>query len=263
MKYIILAFDDGRKDQYTNAFRILKKYGLVGSIYVTTGFVDGDMPLENVFLSSKEGAMTIDEIKECNDYGIEIGSHSDTHINDTNDILVSLNKLKKWNIIKNDETIGFASPSSDICLENISTIDPIKNKLSYVRSGTQARRNGLWYSMIYFFNTKVNSNILFWILNKKSIFNIYYTPKCIPSVTIRNTTHVKNIIHLIKKMPDNYAAVLLFHSIKEDDYNGFQDAWCYRCKDFEDICKFLCENDHVKVSKLADIVRKVDVNGLI
>ena len=38
-KTVVLSFDDGREDTYTNAWPILKQYGLRGTINVVTDFI--------------------------------------------------------------------------------------------------------------------------------------------------------------------------------------------------------------------------------
>jgi len=38
-KPVILSFDDGYEDNYTNAYPILKKYNLKATIFIVTGFV--------------------------------------------------------------------------------------------------------------------------------------------------------------------------------------------------------------------------------
>lgn len=38
MKYITLSFDDGRKDFFTNALPVLKKYNLPATLNVITDF---------------------------------------------------------------------------------------------------------------------------------------------------------------------------------------------------------------------------------
>ncbi|MEI6462801.1 MAG: polysaccharide deacetylase family protein [bacterium] len=63
-KTIMLTFDDGTKNHYTNAYRLLKKYGLSGVFYVP---------------SNKRG-LTNAELKEMSDNGMNIDSHSTTHM---------------------------------------------------------------------------------------------------------------------------------------------------------------------------------------
>ena len=41
MKFIAFTFDDGRSDNYLLAKRIMDKYHFRGTVYVTTGFIDG------------------------------------------------------------------------------------------------------------------------------------------------------------------------------------------------------------------------------
>jgi peptidoglycan/xylan/chitin deacetylase (PgdA/CDA1 family) len=68
-KPVVLTFDDGFRDQYTNAFPLLKKYGFTGTFFIITGFVDEGRP-EYVSWS---------EIELMHGNGMEIGSHSYTH----------------------------------------------------------------------------------------------------------------------------------------------------------------------------------------
>ena len=69
-KPIILTFDDGYVDNYTNAFPILKKYGMTATFFVLTGPPDAGDP----------GYLTWDMIKEMSDAGLDIQLHSRAHI---------------------------------------------------------------------------------------------------------------------------------------------------------------------------------------
>ena len=64
-KPIVLSFDDGHRDFYTDAFPILKKYNVKSVIYVITGFL------------GQPDFLTNDELKEISESGlVEIGAHT-------------------------------------------------------------------------------------------------------------------------------------------------------------------------------------------
>jgi hypothetical protein len=68
-KVAIITFDDGWKSQYENAKPILDKYNFKATFYVIC---------DNV---GKEGRLSWQEIKQLQNEGHEIGSHSMSHVN--------------------------------------------------------------------------------------------------------------------------------------------------------------------------------------
>lgn len=68
-KPIIITFDDGYRDAYTNAFPILKKYGFSATFYIITSYIDKNNP----------DYMTWDELRELEKNNMNIGSHTLTH----------------------------------------------------------------------------------------------------------------------------------------------------------------------------------------
>ncbi len=62
-KTVMLTFDDGVLNQYTNAYPILKKYGLTGVFYII----------------SQRSGINQAQTKEMSDGGMDIGSHSAHH----------------------------------------------------------------------------------------------------------------------------------------------------------------------------------------
>jgi peptidoglycan/xylan/chitin deacetylase (PgdA/CDA1 family) len=79
-KPIVITFDDGYKDNYTEAFPVLKKLGLKATIFVVSGFVGG------------KNNLTWDEIKDMQQSGIiEIGAHTVSHLD-----LTKLSEKQKW-----------------------------------------------------------------------------------------------------------------------------------------------------------------------
>ena len=67
-KPVLITFDDGYKDNYTNAFPIMKKYGMKGTIFVVTGF-----------LGVYDNYLTWDKAKELLEAGFNIESHTYSH----------------------------------------------------------------------------------------------------------------------------------------------------------------------------------------
>src|SRR5258706_10070049 len=64
---IIISFDDGNLDNYTNAFPIMQKYGFTGVLYIVGNYMGAD------------NYLTADEIKEMAAAGWEVGSHTMSH----------------------------------------------------------------------------------------------------------------------------------------------------------------------------------------
>jgi peptidoglycan/xylan/chitin deacetylase (PgdA/CDA1 family) len=68
-KPVILTFDDGYEDNYTNAFPLLRKYGVSGHFFIITDFVN----------EKQAGYMTWSQIEEMSAAGQRFGSHSRNH----------------------------------------------------------------------------------------------------------------------------------------------------------------------------------------
>lgn len=75
-KSVIITFDDGYKDNYSNAFPILKEFGYKAVFFIVTGFIDEES-LWNI--GDKERLINWDEIKEMFNAGMEFGSHTVSH----------------------------------------------------------------------------------------------------------------------------------------------------------------------------------------
>ncbi len=123
-KKIILTFDDGYTDNYELMFPILKKYGFKAVIYLITrtdhnawGVLEKE-PRVNL--------MTASQIKEMSDYGIEIGGHTQQHLD--------LSKCSKEELVReikgckddveqliNKKVISFAYPFGGVN-ENVKRI---------------------------------------------------------------------------------------------------------------------------------------------
>lgn len=66
-KNVVVTFDDGTEDNYISAFSILKKYKIPVMISLVSSYID------------QKGFLTLDQIGEMQQAGIDFGSHSKTH----------------------------------------------------------------------------------------------------------------------------------------------------------------------------------------
>ena len=106
-KSVVITFDDGYEDNFTNAFPLLKKYNFKATIYTVLNrfnqdwATDKDLNQASNELNS-EKMLSNEQIKEMLDSGlIEIGSHTLDHVN-----LPKLNKEeKKKQIIESKKQI--------------------------------------------------------------------------------------------------------------------------------------------------------------
>ena len=68
-KPIIITFDDGYRDAFTDAFPLLHKYDFVATFFIITRLADEE----------REEYLSWSEIEILHEAGMEIGSHSYTH----------------------------------------------------------------------------------------------------------------------------------------------------------------------------------------
>jgi peptidoglycan/xylan/chitin deacetylase (PgdA/CDA1 family) len=76
---IVLTFDDGFADFFTEALPVLKQYGFVATLYVVTGFVDGTSRWLKREGEATRPMLTWDQLAEISACGIECGAHSHSH----------------------------------------------------------------------------------------------------------------------------------------------------------------------------------------
>jgi peptidoglycan/xylan/chitin deacetylase (PgdA/CDA1 family) len=96
-KYVVITFDDGFYDFFTNAFPILNKYNFSATVFLPTGFIHN----ERLSFKGKE-CMTWNEVRHLQSKGINFGSHTVTHpqLNNLstkeieNEIKLSKNKIE-------------------------------------------------------------------------------------------------------------------------------------------------------------------------
>lgn len=91
-KPVIITLDDGYRDNYENAFPVLKEFGLTATIFLPTEFID----------RGGEAYMTWEMIEEMSAAGIYFAPHTKSHIDlrgQSRDTLI-------WQILGSQETIA-------------------------------------------------------------------------------------------------------------------------------------------------------------
>jgi peptidoglycan/xylan/chitin deacetylase (PgdA/CDA1 family)/Tfp pilus assembly protein PilF len=77
-KYIVITFDDGRESVHTNALPILKQFNFTATLYLVPSWIEKiGIPQEE----SYSNFLNWQQIKELQQEGFEMGSHSHSHAN--------------------------------------------------------------------------------------------------------------------------------------------------------------------------------------
>lgn len=134
-KRVIITFDDGYKDNYLNAYPILKNNNQTATIYVTV-----DKVINNEFMQIDQNdkvednmLMSVEDIIYLSKNGIEIGSHTLSHPyldqlsykEQEREVVESKEKLEK---ILSKNIVSFAYPSG---MYNKDTLEIVRNNYNY------------------------------------------------------------------------------------------------------------------------------------
>ena len=76
---VVLTFDDGFADFYTQALPVLRQYGFVSTLYVATGFINGTSRWLEQQGEAKRPMLSWDQLSEISASAIECGGHSHSH----------------------------------------------------------------------------------------------------------------------------------------------------------------------------------------
>ena len=148
-KSIVITFDDGYADNYANAFPILKELDMKATIFVISNFTDNDGYY-----------MTSQQLKEMSDYGIDIQSHTASHLH-LNELSYEeqLNELKtskeKLESITGKPVISVAYPFGDYNDNSVKASKDAGYSLSFTtnRGLSDREDNSLALDRIYVSST--------------------------------------------------------------------------------------------------------------
>lgn len=244
---VILSFDDGRSDAY-EAYKILKQYNLVASFHITTGFIDGTYVTDQFGIGRKP--ITIEQLQEMHNNGMDISSHGDRHVLNKNDFKNSIKKLNDWGITKNK--YGFSVPNSYYTDNSLNEFINKNDCLLYVRAG----RNPICYRFLpkicYVLFRFTRLQLFYNYFNKFNINDIVDNNR-IYTIVIKKTISHKNVIRFLKKYSNTtFTVVLLFHSIVNQPNN----KWEWSINSFTQLSDYLQNTDKkIKILTLEDICK--------
>jgi len=260
MKKIALSFDDARNDYCTRAFPVMKKYNIPSTLNVISDYIRGGDEKKVISFPSSEVGMTKGDLLSCYFSGlVEIACHGAGHNNTREDIERNISDLRSFGI--NEPIFGFASPKSVLTEKNRNDCgvwDMVEqDKLLYVRSGIQIKREGHFYAALSLLDRYIHSDLLFHYLNRRNIIadSKSLNKHIIPSVAVFSYTKLHQIKSLIKKQADSTSLILMFHSILQSNDVGYgRDRYYWDVSMFESLCHFLKSCDDIKICMTKDLL---------
>lgn len=258
MKFISFTFDDGRSDNYLLAKRIMDKYNFRGTVYVTTGFIDGTWEGQDI-LQSPTRPLTVEEINRLNSSGWEIGLHGDKHKTHKDDMRTALDKLQFWGITNGNW--GISIPNSSASEAEINTLleSEYGEKIVYIRRGRKCNTAKFKNKVLYVLYSVLKSKLAYRRFNADNVFSYRdRNSSNVPSVVVKSNDRADLIIDFIKTLPDNSVVVLMLHSILSSEHAMCgKDPWSWDEKNFEALCsglKDLADNNNLQVKTLMEIM---------
>lgn len=137
-KPIVLTFDDGYADAFTDVLSILQKYNFTATFYLISGFLN------------RPNFMTTDQVQKLDKAGMIIGAHTKNHIDletativkQTDEITGSKSAIEK--IIGHSIT-DFCYPSGKYSIETIKLVEDAGFKTAVTtKSGSANSKNSLF-----------------------------------------------------------------------------------------------------------------------
>jgi peptidoglycan/xylan/chitin deacetylase (PgdA/CDA1 family) len=80
-KTVIITFDDGFNNTYTEAFPVLERHNFKATVFLSVGYIGGQSQWEDPLDEPLVPMLTWEHIQQMLEYGMDFGSHTLTHAN--------------------------------------------------------------------------------------------------------------------------------------------------------------------------------------
>lgn len=258
MKYVSITFDDGREDNYSVALPVMERYGMKGTVFVTTGFADGSWKGFPV-LESPRRALSVEEIRTMADKGWEIGLHGDKHTTEKADFVQAYEKMNRW--INNDipSAYGFSVPNSNASEKEINTIREQKDKVLYIRKGRRKSNSGIIRKALYVLSYYAGFQWAYNVYNKDNVFLPEDRDKMIYSIVVKSCDRPEMILRFLDRMPDQTGLVLMLHSVLPTaEAQNSRSEWIWEEDKLDELCRKLSvKKDHVRVITAREMIDRI------
>jgi len=166
-KPVAITFDDGYYSVYQNAYPVLRKYRFPAAVFITTGYVQKQKPLDRIQLKM----LGWNEIKEMSNNDVTIGAHTVTHPNLEQVDLETAKKEILGSKNEIEQNIGkvvryFASPYGKENEEIVSLIKSVGFDYAFGRLSSKAfiRKE---VNHLISNRTEIDSSVAFWMFRVK------------------------------------------------------------------------------------------------
>lgn len=238
---IAFSFDDGRLDNYTIAFPILKKYCLPATFNITTGYINNNIDREEFKFPEPMTVQMVNELYNNGSY--EIAGHGCQHINTCEDIIKGIQELCflfNTNMLT-DKGNGFASPGSDLTDAMYKEMKPMldSNNIKYVRVSCRYKSFRKLKIIFRKISRLVKWPWIYRIAYQDTLMgdvkdNTLYSIPILSSVTPEQLKAV-----ILKAVYQKKCCILMFHSIVSR--SSIRNTWDYSSEDFDTLCKMLSD----------------------
>lgn len=232
---IALTFDDGREMSHV-INGILKKNNIPATFYITTGMLQGRVQMEKAIPMTMEAAKAL-----AKDPLFEIAAHGDSHLNTEKDIRSGIELLRSWGLLKKQNTVGFASPGTQLTPEDIRNKEGYYKDmgLSYIRLSCRIITRNLYRSICRKVARITGSKKLYIEAYRETIMKepdgmILY------SVPVLGDASADQIIALVDTaISEKAALILMFHSISKPEERCRLFPWIWSYDKFQRLCSHL------------------------